>query len=372
MSEPDIIRRGRPEDLPALAALADRVFRPQVSPGTGMSRQFPLLYSPANAANLFWVAGANGRPASLIGTLPSQITLNGAVLPVLSIGSVATRPEQRGQGFATRLLERILDEARRDYALVLVSGDRGLYLRHGCVRFGRLLRVDWELTGMGSPVTGTRLLRPEELIPFAPALHRLYRAEPYRFLRTPRQMEDLLQATAESLYRNRPGATRVWVCQARNDTVAYAVVSPMLNHSALELLEWAGDRHAVMTLAADAARAEGFAKAIWSVMPEDETFRGLLAAEHIALHREMNHGTLALVNPTRLVAELGPLIYERTGHGLQGASFPDETTNSGGNGAGDTFTPPSGVRTPAELAEWLFGPEGMDLPMVDTGTLNYV
>src|SRR5687767_9169861 len=49
-----VIRQARPEDLPSLVSAADGIFRSPAKPGLGsMGRDYPLLFSEANAANLY-------------------------------------------------------------------------------------------------------------------------------------------------------------------------------------------------------------------------------------------------------------------------------------------------------------------------------
>lgn len=366
----DVVRRGRPSDVASLAELADRVFRPGLRPGTGMVRQFPLLYDPENAANFYWTASSSGHPASMIGTLPSQIHLNGVVLPVLSIGSVATLPEHRGQGLASQLLARVLADGPANYPILLISGDRGLYLRHGAVHFGDLWRVHWEpWTGRETVGQTTRLSR-EDFSKYAGELHRLYRQEPYRYARDPEQMAVLMQATAEQPYRNRPPTTTVWTWKIGGEVLAYAVSAPTYDRAALELLEYAGVRRGVLDIAATAAQADGYRTVRWDVMPDDLEFRHLLRSEGISTTSTVNHGTALLLNAHRLVDTINPLVQERTGMRLAWLDSTEPFRLAWVRG--DQVNPiGNGFDGPA-LMRWMFAPDGLGLPMVSTAGLNYI
>src|SRR5436305_682298 len=130
-------RACRAEELEALAALVNRVFRA----GDGdMRAHYPLLFGPENLAGLRIVPGEPG-PLALVGVCVREATLLGARLRVASIGSVCTDPDHRGQGLASTLMADAARHARgMGAALLLISGGRGLYHRLGYVTVGRFDR----------------------------------------------------------------------------------------------------------------------------------------------------------------------------------------------------------------------------------------
>ncbi|MCY0909487.1 MAG: GNAT family N-acetyltransferase [Sulfobacillus thermotolerans] len=239
------VKRAAPDDLGTLGEMVDRIYRPQKPPGEGMPREFPHLFDPRNAANLFFVED-RGRPVSMVGVLKQIGMVPGAAVPVASIGSVATVPEYRGLHLASRILQVVFDTMRDEQqALCLISGDRDLYLRQGAIAVGQMETVFIELTP-----SMPRLSYPLRQVPahlrasYASRLIRLYRQEPYRFMRTTAHMEVLLNA----LWFQRPGFDQqLFVIGPEDHPVAYVVV--YVSARSIDqgtIMEWAGDRAAIV------------------------------------------------------------------------------------------------------------------------------
>lgn len=362
------IRRGRPDDVERLKILSDRVFRPGLEPGTGMGAEFPLLFHPDNAANLYFAADGS-EAVSLVATYKSLMAINGARLDVLSIGSVATLPEYRGQGLATRILETVMDDARPHHPLMLVSGDRGLYLRLGCVFFGSLVRARVRA-------------EPQELGPWtlrqgdpggtdAALAHGLHRTEPYRYLRTPGEMASLLGAIRTPRYRNRTAPTQLWFAESDGTPQAYLVGVRSRDGRQYDVLEWGGNRGAVVALIRQAAADAGAAEGVFYLQPDDQTG---LACVHRAGGETVgaaNQGTVKVLNPEGLLAAVEPLVYEKTGHALEwGPGGRPEVTWIGGSPP--PVAPPAMDEGLGALAVWLFGRDGLELGLAHTANLNYV
>jgi len=366
------VRRGRPEDVKILGELSDRVFRPNLTPGTGMPQEFPRLFHAANAQNLYYVADDQDRPVSLVATYKSLLAANGALISAISIGSVATLVEHRGYGYATQILETMMRDARPDHSLMLVSGGRNLYLRLGCVPFGHLIRVDWPVHSEG-PGHGILIREVEDFAKDVAELHRVYRSEPYRYLRTWEEMAAFLQATKAERYRARPHPTRVFVAESAGRALAYVVAAPSRDGSRVDLVEWAGDRAQLMALANRAGQVAGAKRAEWLLQPDDLTLRGMLASHGIAEHDEANEGTLLILNVKRLVDEVNPVLKERTGQELKVVSDTDGKFVLSGSGEAENAVPQlPGPVSVASLGAWFFTDSGLNLPLPDTAGLNFV
>ena len=185
------------EELPEAVALATEVFDPG---GTSMGLQLPLLFSPDNVGELR-VFSEGGRLVSLVGCLRQTILVEGHPLPVGSIGSVCTRPEYRGRGLAGRLVSDVFRRLEAaGVPLALISGDRGLYKRLGCVEAGCFERFEFTSEDYLRVV---RNRRNEKVSPAdavfrffeecdLPLLHELYRREPVRFFRSLDQFDRLI------------------------------------------------------------------------------------------------------------------------------------------------------------------------------------
>jgi GNAT superfamily N-acetyltransferase len=78
-----------------------------------------------------------------MGLVPGLIRVGLACLRLYSFGSVCSHPDHRGKGYAGLLLEQALNHIdRADASLLLVSEDRSLYRRAGCLPFGSVKRYE--------------------------------------------------------------------------------------------------------------------------------------------------------------------------------------------------------------------------------------
>lgn len=76
----------------------------------------------------------DGRSISHVGMKEREVIIYGCRTKIGCIGGVATVAEYREKGLATRLMKRSIQRLNDDQGdVMLVSGDRGLYRRQGCV-----------------------------------------------------------------------------------------------------------------------------------------------------------------------------------------------------------------------------------------------
>src|SRR5262245_42023054 len=99
-SDPRPCRR---EELPALARLTNRVFRPS---GGDMAAEYPLVFQEENREQLR-VIDRDGELVSHVGICLREALILGIPLRVASIGAVCTDPTCRGAGLASRLMEDV-------------------------------------------------------------------------------------------------------------------------------------------------------------------------------------------------------------------------------------------------------------------------
>ena len=92
----------RPEELDPTLALVNRVFRTGVD--QDMSTDYPLVFDPGNLENLRVVA-EGGHILSHAAMARRELRENGCVLPISMICAVATDPEHRRRGAASRIME---------------------------------------------------------------------------------------------------------------------------------------------------------------------------------------------------------------------------------------------------------------------------
>src|SRR6218665_4201492 len=83
----------------------------QYKEGEGsVAQDFPQLYQPSNSKNL-WAGYEGNQLAAHAGFYPAEMKVEGIPLPVAGIGGVFSKPELQGQGIATALVKKCMDEA---------------------------------------------------------------------------------------------------------------------------------------------------------------------------------------------------------------------------------------------------------------------
>ena len=135
------IRKARLEELPDLIKMVSRAF--QYKEGNLVNRDFPLLYSPSNINNLLVMEEA-GALLAHAGRSEQKLKLEGVILPVSGIGGVCTEHAAQGKGYATKLVEKLLEEAKAaGSALAFLWSDRPeFYQKLGFELVGRQWCLD--------------------------------------------------------------------------------------------------------------------------------------------------------------------------------------------------------------------------------------
>jgi GNAT superfamily N-acetyltransferase len=237
-------------DLPRLIAAADSVFRAPAEHGEAglaglgsMGRDYPLLFDPDNAANLFIARDEDGGVLAHAGFVARGASILGRRATVACFGAVFTLPGHRGRGLATGLLEAAVARARAAGADIgLVSGARALYSRAGFADYPPCQRL--QVLRSAAAGGGDHDVRPAGAADI-PDLIRLQGGEPVRF---ERPAEDWRRLLAAGVVFYEPGS--VFLVRHQGACVAYlAVGRPPAGAGAspgARVLELAGDRRAVV------------------------------------------------------------------------------------------------------------------------------
>jgi len=298
----------KPEELPALVRLCNLVFR---ADGGDMGREF-AYYLNRNNANRLRVFTEGGEVLAHCGYRRYDAAIFGVRVVIACIGAVATHPERRGQGLATRLFADCVAAMRAEGAdFAMISGGRDLYSRNAAVAAGRDREFLFRAGATGAARSGVTVGQagPAD----APGLAALYRAEAVRFLRPPGDWADIL---AGRPCMNRPA--KLLVLRRGGQLVAYVAARLPARKDppgAAQLLgEFAGCRRTLVE-ALPAVAAAGTLPALsihvagWdSTLAAELSARGLesVAAPGIG-------GTVKLVNLPQLLARLEVLMVERAG-----------------------------------------------------------
>jgi hypothetical protein len=124
------------EDIPAMIELSSRVFK------ADMGLSFPLLFSEENIQNMT-VIREDGRPVTMIGMLPREISIFGHRLKVGLIGAVCTHSDYRGRDYGRLTLEMSEKLAiEKEISIFVISGTRGLYSRFGAITPGGFFKLN--------------------------------------------------------------------------------------------------------------------------------------------------------------------------------------------------------------------------------------
>jgi predicted N-acetyltransferase YhbS len=300
----------RADELYDLVDLANRVFRAG-RPGD-MSAEYPLVFELPNVEHLM-VARSGGRVVSHAGICLRDASILGAPVRVSSIGAVATDPEHRGKGLASRLMaEARRHSVERGASLMLISGGRGMYHRLGYVEVGAFLRYTVP-AGPPDPNYQVSEFHRDDL----PAVVSLYQSEPVRFIRP---VEDWHKLVAASMLMNQPAD--LLVVRHGNAIVAYAGVqrpSPGAKSAdaAARVREMAGSRGALAAALPGVARQYGVHAADVVTWRADAEWRAQALTRGWNWSQVPFAGTLGIIDPTRFLAAVRPLLEERVGAELR-------------------------------------------------------
>lgn len=332
----------RVEELPELVELTNRVFR-SGRPGD-MGAEYPLVFNTQNLENLL-VARSAGRIVAHVGLCIRDATILGAPVRVASIGAVATDPEHRGQGAASRLMANSREQAvRAGASLMLISGLRGLYHRLGYVQVGDFRSYTVPATYLDETVE-VEAMTPADL----PALIRLQQAEPVRFLRSRDDWDRLLAA---GMLMNH--AAELFVIREGGVPVAYAGVQSPQGlpdpTKPVQAKEFGGCRaalaHALPSIASHYA-----APAVELVVSgSDAAWNGVAASRGWSGEAQPFPGTLGILDGPRFLSAIAPLLEERSGSDLR---LVPEGSGARLEAAGETVL----LENAAQLTALVFGGE---------------
>lgn len=365
------MKRGSAHDIDALGKLSDEIFRQEEVPGTAMPIEFGPMFSVDNAHNLYFVE-CEGRPVSLVGMVPGIVHVQGVAVSVASMGSVCTLANHRQNHFASQMVEQVICDFTPTTSVLLVSGALSIYRRQGCVDFGDWLGVTIQ-AGEHRVDDGITVA---EFSGEVAAIHRLYGREGLRYARTKGETIALLDTLRAPRFRAQSRAPRLFVASEAGETIAYTIaIQPDRAGGGIHLLEWAGSRVAIPLLVDAACEAFGVDRAHLMISRQDDTMRSMVIRRQAEMKQETNQGTLRVLNPDRLLAEMGVLIRTLYGSALELPLVDQETWRVRWQSPAQSshlLSHDKLIHGWAELSAWLFGCEGLNLPFTRTDDLNYV
>lgn len=288
-----------PTEIEPLRHLTDSVFR------EGMMNQYPQLFNADNYENLR-VCVDNGIVASHVGMKIQEASFFGNRIKTACIGGVSTLPEYRKLGLASLCFDDARRKAREEGVdIMIVSGDRHLYRSRGCLPVGRDLTFQWSASATSAATDITLApLQNEELS----LLTECYRAEPVRYQRQPSDYNYALQShwamnhPIEFLTIRQKGAFR-----------AYALVSLRRKNEGTNLVEYGGDRHALLQALPQIQQRHNLTTLSLQVARHDTLLKSLLEQSGLSGTPCTTSGTVTLINFPQIMDRLRPLFAEKLG-----------------------------------------------------------
>ncbi len=204
------------EATPAAEALLASVLRD----GSPLTTEYPLIFGP-DAPGAVVTVEQDGVPVAGCAVLERTLQVGAVRVPAGLVGSVATDPDHRGQGFATQALdqaESALKAAGCVFA-VLWANDPEFYSSRGWAPIGT--EVDHLIHPEAAPyLPSCENVRPAEPAD-GPAIHALYCAHATRVERTLVETERLLRApNMTTMVLEREGVACGYACEGRGADLA--------------------------------------------------------------------------------------------------------------------------------------------------------
>ncbi|NOU87741.1 GNAT family N-acetyltransferase [Paenibacillus sp. LMG 31460] len=305
------IRKVNTNEMEQAVRLSDETFRDaeQVS----MLKAFPAAFDARLKQSLGAFEGQ--ELVAFMGLVPSVIRIEAAKLSVLSLGSVCTHPNYRGMEIASNMLHEVLAQADRiGSSMLLVSGDRSLYMRNGCHYFGRgtrfILSASHEKlpSSSASPGIAIRRIGSEDWF----RLHDTASKRTARYEQGVTELAGLIDSEAIASCCHMQHA--VFAAFESDCIAAYAVIAVPKQEADVKgetpfVVEWGGNAEALASVLHHVLREQKLDCLEVPVMWYETKLLSVLA--EFPNKKMRNHGTVHIVNPERLYSELLPYLSEK-------------------------------------------------------------
>ncbi|HEX7434071.1 MAG TPA: GNAT family N-acetyltransferase [Anaerolineaceae bacterium] len=294
------IRPATPSDLPELIKLVNAIFISEDKNSVWMEEKFPTFLSEKNLEHLY-LQTDGGRPISHAGYYSSSVIVDGALIHVGSIGSVCTHPDYRGHGIASLILDEVEAMARQEgIEVLLVSGERSLYLRRQCIQVGHFTEVTLENIQPDPANRGAEVDLVEYNPDWLTSLEAVYAQEPVRFYRSLDEFGTLLSAGQKTFF-NLDCKTYL----IRDGEAARAYFSMTIRDGWAEAGEYAGDRR-LLNQAFRQVMVKDSLRTLRIPLPSSDPLVPLLQGPCITQKPAKQLGTVKILNATALMDSLRP------------------------------------------------------------------
>ncbi|MCR8645531.1 GNAT family N-acetyltransferase [Paenibacillus sp. N1-5-1-14] len=285
--------------------LANSIFRDaeQVS----MADAFPLVFSE----NLGQSFGAfeDGKLVAFMGLVPAQIRVGASQFDVYSLGAVCTHPDYRGKGYAGQILDQIkVHISQTGASLLLVSGDRPLYIRAHCYQYSTVKRYLLDPQNIQQIANLSDDITIREL--GATDWFKLHQVASARFSRYEQSISELASMIRAQAYASCVKLThRTLVAEQNGQLIAFAVVSVPTTYVKRRppfVVEYGGDPRVVASLLKQVVTAYNLDRLDAAIIWHDDVLHESLS--EVPFEAESNYGTVHIVNSERFLTELQPYL----------------------------------------------------------------
>ena len=362
------VKLGTPAILNDLVAVVNNVMRPTSPQGYRMEDEFPHLLGAGNAENIYYIE-EDGKPVSVIAVKIWKAYLADHMISVASLGSVSTLPEYRGKRYATIILERIISDLEtRKVSLLLVSGTRDLYKRAGCVQTGRMYaysinRESLSAISRDGRYSVRKIVRRQEA---ADWILDIYNREHYRFSRDINLMKILLDAI---WFRRENWPMELFEISENGARVAYLIgYKRGSERRSMNVMEMAGSRSAIVNSLPTILNELDADDILLRVHPADTSLIEILDSMNCKYQVMPVQGTVRVIDPSTLLAELGNFVSESGWHCSIDHNGCDFELHC------DSLSAHIDARTPSEITDAFFGScDGcMKIDLMFTDDLNFI
>ncbi|MCS7223176.1 MAG: GNAT family N-acetyltransferase [Armatimonadetes bacterium] len=287
------------EEWESLRELTSIVFRPT------LMDQYPQLFNEDNRENIIVIVDG-GRCVSHCGMVERWASILGCSIKVCCIGAVCTLPDYRGRGLASSTFDYCINKAYRDGVdLMLVSGDRDLYRRQGCLVVGRDQSFSMT-TAVVEPLGVSLIKDPDENL--ISRFSACYQCEGVRFVRIP---DDWRWALQTRWVMDRP--SRFYGVSLRDRLVGYVIAHEPDSSGVIRVAEYAGSRIALLSAFPLIMSDLKGQQIEWTILRHDNVFAALCESLGLKANSSPTHYTLKIINYSQLMDRMRPYFEERVG-----------------------------------------------------------
>ena len=275
----------------------------------------PTYHQPRRGG--LYVITHQGIPVSQIFIFHFQIRLYDGYLRVGSIGGVCTHPDYRGQGLAGQLMEHCTSQLAQEGArLMLISGERGLYTRIGCVPTG--IYHNFTIPPGQLPPTTSDLVLRLATSADASLCSQLYQTEPVHFVRQPAKFEERFGYSGGYIH------SEAWIIERAGKPAAYLLLGIPWDYldqpsaGIRHVREYAGSRTALVGALGWIMTQTKLRELHWPVAWQDADLIQLLKGMGFSGALEpLSEHTMRIINFPGLIADLRPYFRARLGESLR-------------------------------------------------------